>query len=126
MRRKHGFTFVELLVVITLISFLSSCALLQSIGIATKPYSDMTPKEKVTFLFKMYNKQYDDYKVMTSDPKLTEAQKVVMREKKKVLTQVYPIIQALDLNLVEGKPLDKVFEPKAIELLNMLGAKITK
>ena len=95
-----------------------------TLGITVKPYSEMTAKEKVAFLMKSYNKVYEDYKVQAASPNLTEPEKAALRTKKEVLTYVYPLIQALDLALVEGKPFDSSTEALIISGLRKLGTKI--
>lgn len=65
----------------------------------------MAPEEKATWMLSIYNGQYASYMtttghtksadgdwLKTSDPELDEAQKEVLREKKKILTEVYPMI----------------------------------
>ena len=115
---------VRLVIVMILMLALVSCAALQSIGITTKPYSEMTPKEKMIFLYKSYNKQYDDYKVQVAKPNLTEPEKVILRGRKELFTKVYPFIQAADLAIVEGKPFDPGNEKLIIEYIRQLGTKI--
>jgi len=115
---------VRLLTVMIVMLALVSCAALQSIGITVKPYSEMTPKEKMIFLYKSYNKQYEDYKVQVVKPNLTESEKVVLRGRKDVLTKVYPLIQAADLAVVEGKPFDPGNEKLIIGYIRQLGTKI--
>jgi hypothetical protein len=113
----------KILIVFLLVLSLASCAWLKE-NLGIKPYSEMSAKEKVTFLLKIYNSQYDDYKMVAADPKITEAQRVTLRIKKQILIEVYPVLQALDLNVAEGKPLAPALEVKAMELLTRLGAKI--
>ncbi len=114
----------KVMAVMVLVLTLVSCAALQSIGITVKPYSEMTPKEKMIFLYKSYNKQYDDYKVQAVKPNLTEPEKVVLRGRKELLTKVYPLIQAADLAVVEGKPFDPGAEKLIIDYIRKLGTKI--
>ena len=97
-----------------------------ALGLQVKPYSEMSPKEKMTLFFKVYNAQYSDYKVMAASSTLTDVQRVTMRNKKAILIRVYTIIQALDMMVIEGKPLNPGLEAEAVSLLNMLGAAITK
>jgi hypothetical protein len=97
------------------------------IGCATfgmKPYTDMTPKEKMAFIYTSYNKQYEDYKVQAARPNLTDVDKNVLRGKKDMLTKVYPIIQMADMGLVEGKPWDAGVEKTIISYLRQLGTQI--
>jgi hypothetical protein len=115
---------VKSLVVVLLALILVSCAALQSIGIMVKPYSEMSPKEKMALIYKTYNKQYEDYKVQASKTNLSENERVVLRMRKDILIKVYPVIQGLDLALVEGKPFDPANEKLVIDYLRQLGAKI--
>ncbi len=110
---------IKVFVVLAMVLALMACA---TIGV--KPYSEMSPKEKVTFLFSLYNKQYEDYKVQAAKPNLTELERSILVSKKKIFGHVYPILQALDLAFVEGRPWDKVNEQNAINMLRQLGAKI--
>jgi hypothetical protein len=103
---------------------LTACTVMQSLGIVIKPYSEMTPKEKMVFLYSSYNKQYDDYKVQVVKPNLTNIDKNVLRGKKEILTKVYPFIQAADLALVEGKPFDSITEKLITGYLRQLGTQI--
>ena|SRR3972149_4120029 len=115
---------VVMILVIVVCMSLVGCAALQSIGITGKPYSQMTPKEKMAFVYKSYNKAYEDYKIQAVRTNLTEPEKVVLRDKKKVLTQVRPIIDSLDLALIEGKPFDPAIERLITDSLRQLGTKI--
>jgi len=114
----------KLFFILPIIFMLMGCAVLQSLGVTVKPYSEMTPKEKITFLFKTYNKQYDDYLIQAAKPTLTETERVVLRTRKKIMVEVYPLIGILDGALVEGKPFDASTEKLIIDKLRQLGAKI--
>jgi hypothetical protein len=115
---------IRFIIPLLLIMSLVACATLQNMGIVVKPYAEMTPKEKMAFLYKSYNKQYDDYKVQVLKPNLTENEKVVLRARKEAMVKVYPLIQAADLAIVEGKPFDSANEKLIIDYLRKLGAKI--
>ena len=120
MRRVNPFILSFML----LMFVLASCA---TLGLQPpKPYNEWTPKEKTLSMLKMYNQQYDDYNDMVAKGNLTDAQKVVLRNKKSVLVEIYPLIQGLDMAVNEGKPLDATIEKKVLELVNKLGAKLTK
>ncbi|MBU0907404.1 MAG: hypothetical protein KKE05_04585 [Nanoarchaeota archaeon] len=114
----------KLVGVFAMVMILVSCAALQSIGITVKPYSDMTPKEKMIFLYKSYNKQYEDYKIQVAKPNLTENEKIILRGRKDALTKIYPLIQSADLALVEAKPFDPANEKLIIDYLRQLGTKL--
>ena len=53
----------------------------------------MTPKEKAVWMMDLYNGQFNDYKIQAAKPDLTEEQKVILRKKKEILTEVYPLIK---------------------------------
>src|SRR3972149_4208917 len=93
----------SLVSLILILYFLVGCA---TLGINIKPYSEMTPKEKMIVLFSLYNKQYEDYKLQASRTNITEPEKQVLRDRKQIMIRVYPLIQALDIAVVEGRPFD--------------------
>ena len=114
-----------MVVMIVLGVMLQGCAALQSLGITEESYSKLTtPKAKMAFIYKSYNKAYDDYKVQAARTNRTEPENVILRNKKKVLTDVRPIIDGLDLALVEGKPFDPAIEKLITDSLRQLGTKI--
>ena len=84
-------------------------------GQQVKSFTEMTSQERATFFMKLYNAQYDDY-IFWQDQVLTDEQRKVMREKKKVLTQVYPLIMTYNM-LVDcgGQP-----EPEQAEAIMTL------
>jgi len=114
----------KFLAVLAMVTILFSCATLQNLGITVKPYSEMTPKEKMIFLYSTYNKQYNDYKVQVIRTNLTENEKIALRGRKDILTKVYPLIQAADLAIVEGKPFDPANEKLIIDYLRKVGTTI--
>lgn len=91
-----------------------------------KPVDEMTPKEKATFFLSMYNKQYDDYQAMASRADLTEAQKEFLREKKKVLTEVYPLIKMYADYVDAGSVPSAETEAQIINYLNRLSTSLTQ
>ena len=68
----------------------------------TKKWSDMTPKEKSTFFMGIYNRQYNDTVALASMPNLLEPQKEIVRAKKQMLTEMWPLIKAYDDIAVGG------------------------
>lgn len=57
-----------------------------------KPLNEMSPQEKATWMLSIYSAQYDDYKLQVVKPDLTDDQKNILREKKKILLEVDPLI----------------------------------
>lgn len=105
-----------------LILFLFALGACATLGL--KPYGEMTPKEKVVIFFSLYNKQYEDYKIQAARVDLTDPEKQVLRQKKKILVDVYPLIQALDLSIVSGQPWDSALENMVLNLLRQLGSRL--
>ena len=123
---KRNFLFFVLL--IFLISF-NSCAM----GTA-KSISEMTPKEKTTFMLGVYNSQYADYMSQTgyswdgekkeyvkiSTPTLSDERKEVLKKKKEILTKLYPLIKMYDSVANTGVVPSHEVEQQIFDLLNNL------
>ncbi|MGD9156814.1 MAG: hypothetical protein PVG39_00270 [Desulfobacteraceae bacterium] len=123
--------FIMLLVMFITMVFLFGCPMMPT---GAKSVSQMTPKEKVTWMYGVYNSQYADYQSMTghiwddtsetwkktSSPTLSEDQKEILRKRKEILTRVYPIIKLYDSMLNSGAVPDRETEQKIIDLLNGL------
>ena len=58
-----------------------------------KSLDEMTPQEKAVWMLSVYNAQYDDYLFQVDKPDLTEDDKKILREKKEILKEVYPLIE---------------------------------
>lgn len=99
----------------------------------TKSYQEMTPKERGTWMLSMYNSQYEDYMMTTgytknfqgewektSSPELTESQKEVLRDKKKLLTEVYPAIKVYVGYAESGVIPDADLETMIVSKINQL------
>jgi len=87
-------------------------------------WSESTPKGKMAIAFSIYNKQYEDYKVQAARTNLTEPEKKVLRQKKKILVDIYPLIQSLDIALAEGKPFDSGIEAILVGFLRQLTGRV--
>lgn len=91
-----------------------------------KPISEMSPQEKATFFLSVYNKQYENYNITVKRPDLTAAQVKVLEEKKKIMTEVYPMI-SLYAGYVNAGALPDASEEKAIiDYLDRLGSLTAK
>lgn len=101
------------LLLLSFILFLLACA-------ALMPIEQMTPKQRAAYFMGIYNRQYEDYKVKAAMPDLTEGQKEILREKKKILKEVYPMIQAYDMIASKGESIDLNNEEQIISMLTML------
>jgi disulfide oxidoreductase YuzD len=118
-----------LLMVLIFLMALSSCAM----GTA-KSISEMTPKEKTTFMLGVYNSQYADYMSQTgyswdgekkeyvkiSTPTLSDERKEVLKKKKEILTKLYPLIKIYDSTVNSGAAPNREVEQQIFDLLNNL------
>ena len=89
-------------------------------NMAMKPWSEQTPQDRLVWMLGIYNAQDKDYRSMAVMPNLTPAQKSVLQNKKKVLTQVYPLIDAYRITVNQGGTPDANTEQMILNLLNQL------
>ena len=82
-------------------TFMIVLALCLLVGCATLDVN-VTPTDRLTYMYKVYNAQYEDYQVMANNPATTEAQKVIMRKKKPILDKLGVLIPAFDRALQTG------------------------
>lgn len=122
---EQGETRVRAMAAITL-CFVAVFALISCGPQNLKPISEMTPKEKATFFMSVYNKQADDYRATVAKPDLTEAQKTILRDKKEVMTEVYPMIELYVGYVDAGALPDQATERLIIGYLDRLVAMSTK
>lgn len=98
-----------------------SCA---TLGIQSKPWAERTPQEKALAILESYNSVYKDTMSMALMPNLTEAQKQMVRSKKAMLKEVYPLIQ-IYVGIIESGGIPSAADEQAIlDLLNRLGGRI--
>jgi heptaprenylglyceryl phosphate synthase len=67
-----------------------------------KPFDEMSAKEKAAFFMSVYNSSDMNYRAMASQPDLTEVQKEILRQKKQIMIQVYPLIQSYNTYVDSG------------------------
>lgn len=103
------------LLLLPFILFLFACAALNPL-----PIEQMTPKQRAAYFMGVYNRQYEDYKAKAAMPDLTEGQKEILREKKKILKEIYPMIQTYDLIVSKSESIDLNNEEQIINMLTML------
>ena len=116
-RKKAIFLLIMLLV---LVAFLGGCAgLMQQAG-ELKSIDEMTPKERATWFTSVYNSQDRDYRAMAARSDLTAEQKEILRKKKAIMTQLYPMIQTYNLYIESGAVPTKEVEDRIIEMINNL------
>jgi nitrogen fixation-related uncharacterized protein len=105
-----------LIVLLVLVAFMVACAMQ-----GMKPVSEMTPKEKATWMMGVYNSQYDDYKSQAAiSDSLTDEAREAMRKKKEILTQVWPLIKMFNGYVDTGALPDREVEARIIDSLNLL------
>jgi hypothetical protein len=115
MNRKRRRLFIKLCIMAAALALAAACA--------TAP---ATPKEKAVWMMGIYNRQFDDYQVMVARPDLTDAQKEILRQKKKVLVEVKPLIAAYDGCIQQGTAPSPQLETQITDLLNQLQTKVSK
>lgn len=90
----------------------------------SKAFQDMTSKEKATWMLSVYNAQYDDYKFQAARLDLDEVQKKLLRSKKEVFTEVYPLIMTytgyVDSGVIPVPELETMIVTNLERLLGML------
>lgn len=117
---------ISVLIAILFLFVLLACPKMQAIN-------DMSSKEKAVWMLGVYNSQYSDYMittghnidlngnwVKTKEVNLSEDQKQVLREKKKVLSELYPLIMIYDGYVEKGLVPDREMEQKIIDLINRI------
>jgi hypothetical protein len=86
-----------------------------------KPFAELSPKEKSLFFHHIYIAQYDDYQALTADPTLlTEAQKTMLREKRKILLEAGFLIGVYDSYIESGVMPPDAIGQKLYDLINKL------
>lgn len=89
-------------------------------NLALKPWSEQTPKERLTWMLGIYNAQDRDYRAMAALPSLTEGQKKMMATKKAIMTQVYPLISLYGSVVEAGGIPSHETEQQILNMLNQL------
>lgn len=88
------------------IALLLLTVLLIVMACATPVHSptETTPREKLTYMYQIYNAQHEDYMVMSGNPNLTGSQKDMLRAKKPILETLQTLIPAYDMQVQLGSP----------------------
>ena len=111
------FKFIAICIVGVL--FLCNCA---TIGV--KPYNEMTPRERALFLVTTYNKLDAEYRIQAIMPNLTDKDKEMLRVKKQIMTQLYPLIDAYRMAVENNVTVPPSLEPMIMNLLDQLGTRL--
>jgi len=89
-----------------------------------------SPQQQLVTIYDQFNMQYDDYMITTGyskvtgdwvkvdEPTLSDDQKEVLRKKKKILIDVYPLIKSYDSFMITGDPIPPDLLPEILGLLN--------
>lgn len=96
--RRHVHMVVGFAWLIILAFFFQGCAT------GAKPYSELTPREKLAYMYQIYNAQHEDYMMQAANPNLTEDQKIILRKKKPILVTLQSLIPAYDQQIRLGAP----------------------
>ena len=104
------------IVVIALVFMFVGCATMGAKDV--RPWTELTPKEKATFLMDLYGKQYDSYLQLYKKPNKTEAEKEVLRQKYDWITKVYPYIDVYAGYAENGVLAPAETEALMIQLIN--------
>ena len=91
-------------------------------NMAMRPWSEQTPQDRLVWMLGIYNAQDRDYRSMAAMPNLTPAQKTVLQNKKKIMTQVYPLIDVYRKTVNGGGTPDQNTEQQILNLLNELAS----
>jgi len=80
---------------------------------------EMTAKDKAAWAMALYNAQYDDYLRMTGMGNLTEDQRQILRKKKAIMNELWPLLKLYAEYSKTGKiPTD--LEQQVTDLINQL------
>lgn len=109
----------KVVISLVLLAFLCGCATL-----GFKAWADRTPKEKAVVFLEQYNTQYRDTFKMATDPNITVAQKEIVKTKKAILKELWPLIDVYVGIVDSGSVPSKASEDKILDLINKLGGKI--
>lgn len=113
MKRFNWMGFMLLLALLMLFSF--GCVGLQP---SVKRVTDMTPKERATWMMEIYTAQYDDYEKMVKYPGLSAAQKEMLRQKYDALTKMWPLINTYNTYVDSDALPSPQLEQQIIDLIN--------
>lgn len=117
---KRNLMIVVFLCLAVMLAISFSCIPQAGKGQGIKPLSEMTPKEKATWMMSVYSAQAEDYKRMVKRSDLTNAQKAILRNKKDVAKRVWPLINTYRTYVNAGAVPTREVEDEIIGLINDL------
>lgn len=113
---------VKWMVILLYVFFLTACVTAGQKDDGLKSFSEMTHKERATWMMGIYNSQARDYKAMVARADLTNEQKDILRKKKSIMTQVWPMINTYTKYIDSGAAPTKEVEDDILKLINDLTA----
>lgn len=102
---------------------ISVVILLLLVGCATigiKPWADRSPQEKASYFMSIYNKEFNDTRLVATNPNITDTQRKVVRIKKEILTKLWLAIGAYDSIVIRGEIPSIMDEQKILDYINQL------
>jgi len=94
------------------------------VSTGVKSIGQMSPKEKATFFMNVYNSQVADYRAVVEAGNLTEDQKEILRMKRKIIVEVYLLIETYNVWIDNDAEPSVELETKIIGLLNRMTAQV--
>lgn len=130
MKKRYNIQGMILLLFILCIFGLQGCF---ATGDGTKPLTELTSQQKSIMMFDMYNQEYMSYMIetghtkdalgaweKTSTPEYTDDQLNLLRKKRKVVVEVYPLIKIYDNYSRNGGQSNPEMEAQIFALLDRL------
>jgi hypothetical protein len=90
-------------------------------GAGGRSFAEQSPKERATWMLGVYNAEYRDYMNVVARPDLSEEQKDLLKQKKQILTDLYPLIGLYSETVMTGAVVpDRGLEDQILALINQL------
>lgn len=132
MHKKH-MSIIIMVLLAFLFAGLLGCQGMLSGANGAKLISEMTSKEKSTWMLGVYNSQYADHRTQTgwqldtdgqwikvSSPELSNDKREILQQKKDLLKRMYPLIKIYDGYIEEGVVPNQETEQQIIDIINLL------
>ena len=83
---------------ILLFLFVVGCAAQQT----AKEFSELTPKQRATWLMENYNVEYAAYLIAVEKPVISEELNLLLQRKKTVMRSIFPMLRAYSASIKTG------------------------
>jgi len=113
---------VKSILILFMVFSMVGCGGLQG---AVKQFSEMTPKERATFVMSAWNANYRDAVAMSNMPNLTAEVAKTVRIKKQILTESKPLVDSYVRTIEGGGTPDQATQDLIMQFLNKLGVKLS-